>query len=367
MKREKLIIRTSVQGIFVNLALVISKAAVGLIAGSVSIVLDAVNNLTDMLSSIVTIVGTKMAGREPDRDHPYGHGRIEYLTAMVVGLIVMAAGVMALIEAVPKIFHPEVAEYSAVTIIIVVIAIIVKLAFGSYVKRTGDKIKSGSLSASGLDAMLDALLSAGTLVGVIVTMIWGVSIDGWIGAAISLFIIKSSIGILHEGWLDIIGRRVDGALSRKIKTRIAEFPEVSGAYDLVLHNYGPNEVIGSVHIQVPDDLTAKQIHKLSWDIAAAVYKEFRVYLTVGIYAENTSDRQGSAIRAALESIVAKTPAVLQMHGFYVDDAARLVVFDLIISYQEKDRNRIKNRVLRALRKQFPDYKYIVNLDADVSD
>ena len=367
MNREKIIIRTSIQGIIVNLLLVIAKAIVGLIAGSVSIILDAVNNTTDMLSSVVTIIGTKLAGRAPDREHPYGHGRIEYLTSMAVGIIILAAGVTALIEAVPKIFHPEVADYSIATVIVVILGVLVKFVFGRYVKGVGEKIQSGSLRASGLDAIFDSVLSFGTLVGVVVSLIWDISIDGWIGSAIALFIVKASIEILKDGWLDLIGRRVDSELSRQIKDRVSRFPEVSGAYDLVLHNYGPTQVIGSVHIQVPDKITAKELHHLTRKISTEIYKEFRVLLTIGIYAENDSDKEGLQIKQALNSIISEHPEVLQMHGFYFDRATKVVAFDIIIDYKHKNRLQIKNKIVRHLRKQFPDYKYNVIIDADISD
>ena len=350
-----------------NLGLVVAKATVGLIAGSVAIVLDAVNNLTDMLSSVVTIVGTKMANRKPDKEHPYGHGRLEYLTAMVVGLIVMFAGVTALIEAVPKIFQPELADYSVATIIVVVLAIFVKLFFGRYVKKVGEKINSASLTASGVDAMLDSLLSLGTLVGIIVALVFGVSIDGLVGTAIALFIIRSSVEILHDAELDIVGRRVDAELAKKIKKMVVKFPKVSGAYDLNLHNYGPNEIIGSVHVQLPDNMTAKEIHKLSHEISSKAYVDFGVILTVGVYAENTSSSESRKVRAKLEKLVQEHPEILQMHGFYLDAKKKFATFDLIMDYDFLDKAQVRDEIVAQLKKDFPEYNYVVVLDADVSD
>ena len=367
MNREKIIIRTSVQGIIVNLFLVIFKAIAGFLAGSIAVVLDALNNLTDMLSSVITIIGTILAGRSPDREHPYGHGRIEYVTALAVGLIILAAGAASLVEAVPKIFAPEVPDYSIITIAVVAVAVLVKFFFGQYVKNTGKKVNSSSLTASGLDAIFDAGISFGTLVGIFISLIWQISLDGIIGTIIAVFIIKASIEILHDGWLDIIGRRVDSELSKNIKSAICKFPHVSGAYDLTLHNYGPTEVIGSVHVQVPDQMTAQEIHKLTREIIYKIYTDFHVILTVGIYAENTSSKTNQSIKNTLSEIIKSYPEILQMHGFYVDDENKLVAFDLIIEHQQKDKNRIKNQVVRKLRAKFPDYKYLVTLDVDISD
>lgn len=267
MNRQTAIVWTSIIGIITNVVLVGFKMFVGLLAGSIAIILDAVNNLTDVLSSVVTIIGTKLAMRCPDEGHPYGHGRIEYLTTLLVGVIILATGIMAMVESIPKIIHPELADYSWATIVVVVAGIIVKLLLGGYVRRAGKRFASSSLIASGLDALFDAALSFATLVGIIVTLIFQISIDGILGAIISLFIIKTSIEILSDASNEILGRTADRELMRKIKELICTFPEVSGAYDLMLHNYGPTELIGSVQIQVPDQLTAKEIHRLTQEIA----------------------------------------------------------------------------------------------------
>lgn len=365
--REKIIVRTSVYGILVNLLLVGFKATVGIIAGSIAIVLDALNNLTDMLSSVVTIVGAKLAGRSPDKEHPYGHGRIEYVSTLIVGLIVLTAGVTAIVEAVPKIFHPELPDYSWITILVVGVAVLVKFFFGRFVKKTGEQIKSGSLVASGTDAIMDSVLSFGTLVGIAVSMIWGVSIDGWIGTLIAIFIIKASIEMLGEGWLDVVGRRVDSDLAKKIKADICRFEGVNGAYDLSLHNYGPSEVIGSIHVQVPDKMTAREIHKLTRDITTKVFLKYGIILTIGIYAENIESKENKEIYAKIKEIEEEYAEILQVHGFYVDEDDGVVAFDLVMDYQCKDRNAIRSQVVRKMKASFPRYKFMVTLDADVSD
>lgn len=367
MKREKIIIRTSIQGIIVNLVLVVFKATVGLISGSVAIALDALNNLTDTMSAIVTIIGTKLAHREPDREHPYGHGRIEYITTLLIGLIILFAGVGAIIEAVPRIFGPEKTEYSVISLIIIAVAVGVKVLLGRYVKGVGEKINSGSLIASGKDALFDAVLSFSTLVSAIISIVFKVNIDGWVGTVIAAFIIKASIEMLSEAWMDVVGRRMDSDLAQKIKNTICAFPEVQGAYDLTLHNYGPTDVIGSVHIQIPDNMKAQEIHRLTREISVAIYKKFGIVMTIGIYAENTTKRGDKKIRKRLEEVVAEYSEILQMHGFYIDEEKKTVAFDLIISFGCPDREKIKNKVVRKMKKEFPEYRFTVTLDVDMSD
>ena len=263
MKREKVIVRTSILGIVANLLLAGFKAFVGLLSNSIAVVLDAVNNLSDALSSVITIIGTKLAGKKPDKKHPYGHGRTEYITATIIAAIVLYAGITSLVESVKKILHPEKPDYSTVAIVIIAVAVAVKLALGFYVKKTGKAVNSDALIASGEDARNDAVISAATLVAAGIFLIFGVSLEAWLGAIISLVILKSGYEMLRQTLSRILGERVESELSLGIKKTVAEFPQVSGAYDLILHSYGPDMLMGSAHIEVPDTMTAAALEDIS--------------------------------------------------------------------------------------------------------
>lgn len=367
VNRRKQIIRVSLIGVAANILLAGFKMLVGVIAGSIAIILDAVNNMTDVLSSVVTIVGAKLAAKRPDPGHPYGHGRSEYISALLVGLIIFLAGIMALVESIPKIIHPELADYSIATIIVVIAAIIVKIFLGTHFRKMGKKLNSSSLSASGVDALFDAILSFATLVGIAVTMIWQISIDGILGAIIALFILRTSVEIVMEASGDILGRTADRTLMQKIKQQICAFPQVSGAYDLMLHNYGPADLIGSVQIQVPDHLTAKEIHKLTREIASRIFSKYGVNLTIGIYAENSDQPAQQDIKQKLLNLLNDYPEVRQMHAFYVDDEEKLITFDLVVDYQYQDAAKLKRRISAALKKEFPGYKSLMALDFDLEN
>ena len=254
--RNAVIVRTSFIGILANVLLAAFKAVVGLASSSIAIVMDAVNNVSDAASSVITIVGTKLAGKEPDRKHPFGYGRIEYLSAMVISVLVLYAGITAFVESVKKIIHPDVPDYSTVTLIIVAVAVVVKIFLGRYVKSVGEKVNSDSLVNSGKDAMLDSVISASTLVAAAIHLIFHVSLEAWLGAVIALVIIKSGVEMLRETLSQILGERADAELAREIKAAVNSYPQISGAYDLVLHNYGPDSYNGSIHIEVPDTLSA---------------------------------------------------------------------------------------------------------------
>ena len=366
MERSKKIIQTSIIGIAVNVVLVIFKAAVGVISGSIAVILDAVNNLSDALSSVITIIGTKLAGRAPDKKHPYGHGRIEYLTSMIIAVIVLLAGITSLRESAEKIIHPTQAEYTAVSIIIIVAGIAAKLLVGRYVKGVGEKINSGSLIASGSDALFDSVLSMGTLAAAIISIVWKLSPEGIFGAVISAFIIKAGIEILKETLDSIIGTRTEKELAEALKEKVGAYPEVRGVHDLTLHNYGPTQTIGSLHVELGDDMTAREIHKLTRTISTDVYREFGIILTIGIYASNNSTPEAIEVRDALDEIVSRYPEVLEVHGFYLDEEHGTVTFDLIIDFKA-DAVEIRDKIYEEIRGKYPRYTYFIVLDSDYSD
>jgi cation diffusion facilitator family transporter len=366
--RGGIIIRTSVIGILANVFLAGFKAFIGLTAHSIAIVMDAVNNLSDAASSVITIVGTKLAGKEPDKKHPFGYGRIEYLSAMIISILVLYAGVTALVESVKQILHPDTPDYGAAALIIVAVAVAVKIILGRYVKRVGEKVKSDALVNSGADATLDAVISASTLAAAGVYLLFHISLEAWLGAIIAAVIIKSGIGMLAETLSKILGERADAQLARDIKATINSYPEVSGAYDLVLHNYGPDAYNGSVHIEVPDTLSADALDKLLRRIAVDVNKQHNVILTaIGVYSYNTQDPEAADAREKVSKIVTATPYVLQMHGFYLDKAEKNLRFDIVVSFDAKDRRQVYREVIESVQKLYLDYTLQVAMDTDFSE
>ena len=363
MTRQEKIVKTSIIGIVVNLILVAFKAVVGILTNSIAITLDAVNNLTDALSSIITIIGTKLAGKAPDKNHPYGYGRIEYFSSVIIAAIVLWAGITALTESWPKIFTPDVTNYTTVSLVIIAVAVAVKFILGRYVKNVGEDINSQALVASGSDAFFDAILSLSTLVAAIISIFFNISLEGILGVIISLVIIKASIDMLRETLDSMIGARVDSELSVKIKESIREVPGVYGAYDLSLHNYGPENMEGSVHVEVDDTLTALEIHKLTRLIQNKIFSEFSIALTVGIYAHNDKYEE---IRNDLYEIVSRYEEILEVHGFIVLEESDLVMFDIIVDF-DADRDKIKDEILKEIKAKHPKFNYCMIDDYDISD
>ena len=367
-ERERVIVRTSVIGIVANVVLVVFKAIVGLAANSIAIVLDAVNNLTDALSSVITIIGAKLAGKKPDRDHPLGHGRYEYLSAMVIVAIVLYAGINSLVESVRKIIEPELPDYTMVTLVIVAAAVIVKVLLGRYVSAKGKQVDSGSLVASGKDALFDAAISTSVLAAAIIYLLTGVSLEAYVGVVISIVIIKAGYDMLRETLDDILGHRPDAELSMGIKRTVCADPDVLGVYDLLLESYGPDLTIASIHVEVLDTMTAAQIDAMTRRLQAAVYEEHRIALaTVGIYSRNTSNDEVAEMRSAITRVVMEHEGVLQMHGFFVDVERKNVSFDLIIDFETPDRDDLYAHIVQDVKELYPDYDYQITLDRDLSD
>ena len=338
----------------------------GIVSNSIAVILDAVNNLSDALSSIITIVGTKLSGKLPDKQHPLGYGRIEYLSAMIVSGIVLYAGITSAVESVKKIIHPEKPDYSTVSLLIIAVAVVVKILLGRYVKAQGKKVNSGSLVASGSDALNDAILSGSVLACAILFKLTGLSLEPFVGLVISVFIIKSGIEMMKETLDQILGMRADKEVTDRIKAILNEEPQVHGAYDLILHNYGPDRDLASVHIELPDAMTVREVDRLTRKLEAKVYRETGVILTgVGLYSYNTGNDEAARIQNDVRERVLAHDWAVQFHGFYVDTGARQMQFDVVMSFdiQPKEGLRILHE---EIQRAYPGYSIAIAPDVDVS-
>lgn len=366
--RNKGIVKTSIIGILANVLLAGFKAVIGLATNSIAITMDAVNNISDAGSSLITIIGTRLAGRPADKKHPFGFGRIEYLSAMIISVIVLYAGITSFTESVKKIIHPETPDYTAVSLIIVAVGVLVKIVLGNYVKKQGKKYNSDSLVNSGEDAALDSVISASTLAAAFIYIFFHISLESWLGAVISLIIIKSGVEMLKDTISQLLGEAGDADLARNIKKTVMSHPEVSGAYDLVLNNYGPDAYNASIHIEVQDTLDMDALDELIRKITMEVYVQYHVILTaVGIYAVNTKDQAIIQMRNTIQECVMKNPYVLQMHGFAVNKKDKSIRFDLVISFDTKDRFESFQNTVDEVQKLYPDYRIEAVMDTDFTE
>ena len=367
MNRSAQIIRTSVIGIIANVLLAAFKAAVGVIASSVAIVMDAVNNLSDALSSVITIVGTKLSERPADREHPFGFGRIEYFSAIIIAVIVLSAGITSLIESVKKIFDPTEPEYTTVTLVVIVVAIVVKLVLGQYVKRQGEQLKSDALIASGSDALFDAVITLATLVSAGIMLLWQVSLDGILGALISLVIIKAGFEMLASPVNELLGARLPQDLVHDIKQEVMAFEGVHGVYDIILHNYGPNVMIGSLHIGVYDTMSAHDIHGLTRRISEQMYARHNIIMTVGLYAIATGDNLRADLQNKVMQTLARHKEIVQVHGFHYFEKEHRLSVDVVPDISVHDEAALSSRLTDEIKALVPDEEVSIVIDNNFSE
>ena len=367
MNRNSQIIKTSWVGIIANVLLAGFKAAVGILANSVAIVMDAVNNLSDALSSVITIVGTKLSKRPADRKHPFGHGRIEYFSAFIIAIIVLSAGITSLIESVKKIFNPTEPSYTTVTLIVIMVAIVVKLILGQYVKRKGEQLKSDALIASGSDALFDAVITLATLVSAAVMLLWGVSLDGILGALISLIIIKAGIEMIASPVNELLGTSISAELSNSIIKEVSGYEGVHGVYDLLLHNYGHDTLIGSLHINVLDTMTAHEIHGLTRKITMDMIERHNIIMTVGVYAIATGDNRRTEIQTAVSKILSSHKEIVQAHGFYYEEKENFLSVDIVPDISVHDEMGLVSTLKAEIQPLVPGVHIEVVVDHNYSE
>ncbi len=368
VSREKMIVRTGVVGIIANVLLASFKALIGLAVHSTAMVLDAVNNFSDVMSSVVTIIGTKIASKKPDKKHPLGHGRVEYLAQMIIAALIIYAGITALWESIKKIIEPVDAEHSAVSLAVIAVAIVVKIILGFYVKSQGKKAKSDLLISSGRDAHFDAVLSTAVLISAIILMLFHFNIEAYVSVVISLFIFKAGLEIIFEAVDDMLGHRVEAEYTRKVKESVLSFPEVHGVYDVVLHNYGPDRYLGSLHIEIDDTMTADKIDALTRNITEKAFKDTGIFITaVGIYSNNSSNEKLMKLRTDITGLVVDHKHILQLHGFYVDEEKKKITFDVVVDFDEQDREGLIAHIINDVKTVLPEYEVVVAIDSDISD
>ena len=363
--RGKTIVRTSIIGILTNVLLAAFKAVLALFVNSIALLLDAVINISDALSSVVTIVGEKFASKASDKKHPMGYGRIEYLSAMITAVLVLYAGITSLVESIKKIINPSEASYTILSIVIIGVAVVIKIMLGQYVKRQGKKVNSTALIASGSDSLFDSILSLSVFISAIIFMKWGISLEAYVGVVISVFMIKAGIEMMISTVDDLIGHRADKKVTSKVKDILDEEDAVLGVYDLALFNYGPNSYYASAHVELKDTMNVSQVDKLTRKLQYKLYKKTGIVLiALGVYSFNTQDEEARNIRENVEKRVMSHDWALQVHGFYADTKNKILRFDVVLSF-DVDRKESLEILKSEIESLYPDYQVQIVPDLDL--
>lgn len=362
--RKQNIRRASLLSIALNVFLAMTKLALAILTSSIAVALDSINNFTDSLSSFVTLIGAYISSKEEDGEHPLGHGRFEYISAMIVSMLVIYAGIVALYESIKKIFHPTRSNFDSHSLIFLCLLILVKIFLYFYLRRKGEENNSLSLIASSEDAKYDALLSLSVVFSIFFMKFKGVNIESFVALIISFFILKSGFSLFMDTVNEILGKGSDENFSKSVISYICMLDKnILGAYDFLTISYGPNKFVGSVYVELERELNAIEIDILARKIRFKVYKKFALTLvSVGIYTKHADDDRIKRVKREIAKIVASYGAVLQNHAFYLSEEKKIIAFDIRISYDIKNRQSIHEEIFKELRLRFQDYAIYMNLD-----
>lgn len=360
--RGKVIARAGIIGILANIGLALIKIAIGTITGSVAVVSDAVNNLSDAGSSVLTILGSFFAAKDPDEKHPYGYGRIEYITGLIISILVLVVGIEFFQTSIKAIVSPGEVHFSAITIGIMVATLGIKLWLGFFTKNTGRKVNSPALVASGTEALGDCAVTAVTVAAALLALFTGVQVDGYAGLIVSGFVLYSGIRLVFDTFNDIIGKRYDKEVASVIYEEIEKEPLVKGAFDLILHNYGPERYIGSVNVEIEDYHTVAEMSDVLLPLQSRIQREYGIFLVFGFYSVNTGDRQVIADRERVRGLLAAMPDIQNLHAFYIDHGKKTLRFDITVAFKNKDTTQLRQEIEGLLQKEYTDYTFMINID-----
>jgi len=362
--REGIIAGTSALGILVNLLIAALKVVLGLIANSIAIVSEGVNNASDALTSVLTLVGTKLAGKKPDAKHPFGYGRIEYLTSLTIAILIIVTGVEMITGAINLIFNPEEMEISALALVVVAVSAFVKFFLGVFTIKQGKKADSGALTAVGLDCRNDAFVSVVTIVSALVFIIFDFSIDAYVGIFTSLLILKAGIETLLDTLGELLGKPGDAELARKIYREVRATEGVLGAADMMLHNYGPEAYSGSVNLELDHTKTVDEIYRTLHALQLRIMHEYKVTMVFGIYAVDNDSADSKRIRKIIADFVLATENVKSFHAVYLDPSEPKLYCDLIVNYELRDWDKLEEDFTAYMAEYLPEREIVLTVETE---
>ena len=363
-ERASVIARTSGLGVAVNVLLAVVKVAAGVLASSIAIVSEGVNNAADALTAILTLVGTKFAGRHPDAKHPFGYGRIEYLTGLVVAVVILVSGVQMLIESVKLVFKPEPLEISYVSLGIVAVSAVVKFALGLYTVRRGRAVRSDALVGVGMECRGDSFVSGITIGAALLFLLTGISVDAYAGVLMSLVILKAGVDVLRSTVSELIGRPGEKELATKIYSLVRQTPGVLGAADMMLHNYGPGAWSGSVNVEIDHGRTVGDVYRFLHDLQLRIMRDEKVTMVFGVYAVDEDQAETKRVRRAVFDFMKRADGVKSFHAVYLEPNANRIYCDLVVGYELRDWEALRAEFLAYMKDLFPGNEIVLTIETE---
>ena len=351
--REGIIMTTSWLGVIVNILCALVKIIIGALAGSIAIISEGLNNAADVASSVLTIIGTKLAGKHPTKEHPFGFGRIEYLTSLIIAGMILLTAYETISEAIGLIFNPKKMDLSVLIIVIIAVSAVIKFALGAYVEKQGHKINSQALVGIGKDSKSDCIVSVVTIIATVVYIMFDISIDAYAGILTSLFIFKAGYEILKETVGDLLGAPGDKELADNIYKLVRSNPLVLNAADMMLHNYGPDRYSGSVNIEMDHALTVEQIYAAIHALQLQIMHEFNIVMVFGVYAVDRDHENVIEMRKYIGTFVKNTEHVNSFHALYIDPNNNDIYCDLVVDYDLQDWDGLRKEFTRYMNEKYP--------------
>ncbi len=370
-ERERLARISGTLGIVINFFLFILKGSLGLFTGSISLIADAFNNLSDTASSIITIVGFKIAAKEPDMEHPYGHGRMEYLTGLSISVLIIIVGYQFVISSFKRILNPEVISASPLILVIIFLSLFFKLFLYKFNKSLGEEINSNALLATAKDSISDVLTSSAVIIGLILSPLTRLPIDGITGVVIAFYIMYSGITLSIMSASPLLGEKPDRDLAEKIKTRVLSFESIIDVHDLQIHNYGPTKTMATIDVEVPYDMDLVSLHNLIDRIEWKIKEELGINLVIHMDPVNFEDEHYLKVKEIVGKIALSIPHVLSFHDFQYTGHAenKLIILEIVVDSKnttDLSRSLIKMQLEEKLRERFKTTKIKIALDLDVT-
>lgn len=363
----------SIIGIIVNAVLFGVKLVVGIISGSISVTADAFNNLSDTTSSIITMLGFKLASKPADEEHPFGHGRIEYLSGLIVSFMVLLVGFQFVKSSYARIINPTPVKFEIIPFILIVLSVFTKVWLSRFNKYIGKTINSSALQASSMDALGDVFTSSCVALSLLLSKWITFPIDGYIGMLVSLFILYSGYSLIKDTLDPLLGTAPDSDLVEKITSSLLSYEYITGTHDLIIHNYGPNKFIATVHAEVPQDISIVKIHDVIDRAEKEISEKLNVVLVIHMDPINTNDEEVNYAKSEVESIITKYSMIKSLHDFRMvgEGDTKNLIFDIVICYTQKLTDQfieeITSNLNRDIKNIHPHYNAIITIDRDFAN
>ena len=362
--REGVVTATSMLGIIVNLLIAGIKVAIGLLSSSIAVLSEGVNNAADAATSILTLVGTKLAGRKPTKEHPFGYGRIEYLTSLVIAVLIIVTGFELFTSSIDLIFHPAELDLSYLSLGIVAVSAVVKYILGAYTIRTGNRVDSSSLVAVGTECRNDAFISVVTILSSLAFILFNVSVDAYAGIFISIIVLKAGYEIISDTVSDLLGSKADKELADQLYKEIRSCDMVISAADMMLHNYGPDAYSGSVNIEIDHSKTVEEVYAVIHEMQLRIMEQYHVTMVFGIYAVDNNSEESRSLRREIAEFVRNYDHVISYHALFISHKQKRIYCDLIVDYDLADWKALDAEFETFMHAHYPDYQIMLTIETE---